>query len=48
MLLSQVDEHIGLTSAVAAVLHDPRDPDRITHSMEDFGRAAHLRVMHGL
>lgn len=37
MLLRQVDERLGLTSAVAAVLHDPRDPDRITHSMEDLG-----------
>ena len=29
MLLRQVDRKIGLSRAVAAALHDPRDPDRI-------------------
>ena len=35
MLLRQVDERIGLTRAAAAVLSDPRDPDRIVHPMRD-------------
>jgi hypothetical protein len=35
MLLKQVDERIGLTRAAAAVLSDPRDPDRIVHTMRD-------------
>ena len=35
MLLRQVDRRMGLSQAMAAVLHDPRDPDRITHSLRD-------------
>jgi len=35
MLLKQIDERIGLTRAAAAVLSDPRDPDRIVHPMRD-------------
>jgi hypothetical protein len=35
MLLRQVDSRIGLTKAVAGVLHDPRDPERITHELRD-------------
>ena len=30
MLVRQVDRKIGLSRAVAAVLSDPRDPERIT------------------
>ena len=33
MLLRQVDRRIGLSAAVAEALHDPRDADRITHSL---------------
>ena len=33
MLLRRVDERIGLSRAVASVLHDARNPDRITHDM---------------
>lgn len=33
MLLRQVDRRIGLSAAVARSLHDPRDPDRITHEL---------------
>lgn len=33
MLLRRVDERIGLSRGVASVLHDGRDPDRITHDM---------------
>lgn len=35
MLVRQVDRRIGLSAAVAAALHDPRDADRITHSLCD-------------
>lgn len=33
MLLRQVDRMTGLSRQVADALHDPRDPDRITHSL---------------
>lgn len=35
MLLRQVDRKIGLSAAAAAVVHDPRHPDLITHSLRD-------------
>lgn len=35
MLLRQADRRIGLSRAVAAALSDPRDPERITHSLRD-------------
>lgn len=35
MLVRQVDRRIGLSAAVADALHDPRDPDRITHTLRD-------------
>ncbi|RJG08944.1 hypothetical protein D3879_24195 [Pseudomonas cavernicola] len=35
MLLRQVDRRIGLSAAVADALHDPRDQDRIIHSLRD-------------
>jgi hypothetical protein len=35
LLLRQVDERIGLTRAVAAVLEDARAPERITHPLRD-------------
>ena len=35
LLLRRVDERIGLSRAAAAVLSDPRDPTRITHSLRD-------------
>ena len=35
LLLRQVDERIGLTRAVATVLEDARDPERITHPLRD-------------
>jgi hypothetical protein len=35
MLVRQVDRRIGLSAAVADALHDPRDPDRITHALRD-------------
>jgi hypothetical protein len=35
MLLRQVDRKIGLSDAVAAALHDPRDPDLIKHELRD-------------
>jgi hypothetical protein len=35
MLLRQVDRQTGLSAAVAAALHDPRNPDFIVHEMRD-------------
>ena len=35
MLLRQVDRRVGLSTAVAAALHDPRNPDLIIHEMRD-------------
>lgn len=35
MLLRQVDRRVGLSAAVAAGLHDPRNPDFITHELRD-------------
>lgn len=35
MLLQQVDRRIGLSAAVAAALHDPRNPDFIVHELRD-------------
>ncbi len=35
MLLRQVDRRIGLSRAAAAVLPDPRDPDRVEHGVRE-------------
>ena len=35
LLLRQVDAQLGLSRAAAAALPDPRDPERITHSLRD-------------
>ena len=35
MLVRQIDRKIGLSRAVAAVLSDPRDPERITHPLRN-------------
>jgi Transposase DDE domain group 1 len=35
LLLRRADERIGLSRAAAAVLSDPRDPTRITHTLRD-------------
>ena len=35
MLVRQVDRQIGLSRAIAAALFDPRDPDRVKHSLRD-------------
>lgn len=35
MLVRQIDRKIGLSRAVAAVLSDPRDSERITHPLRD-------------
>jgi len=38
MLLRQVDRRLGLTKALAKLLPDQRDPDRIEHSLESMLR----------
>jgi hypothetical protein len=35
MLLRQVDQRIGLSKSVAKVMHDPRDPNRVQHSLHE-------------
>lgn len=35
MLLRQMDRKMGLSAAVAAALHDPRNPDFIVHELRD-------------
>lgn len=35
LLLRQVDQRLGLSRAAAAVIPDPRDPDRIHHKLRD-------------
>lgn len=35
MLLQQVDRKIGLSAAIAAAMHDPRNPDFIVHELRD-------------
>lgn len=35
MLLRQVDRKMKLSEAVASVLHDPRNPDRVVHELRD-------------
>lgn len=35
LLLRQVDEYLGLSRAAAAAIPDPRDPERVRHSLRD-------------
>jgi hypothetical protein len=35
MLLREVDRRLGLSDAVAAALHDPRNPEFIVHELRD-------------
>ena len=37
MLIREVDRRLGLSKAVAEVLHDPRDQEAITHSLRGWG-----------
>ena len=39
MLLSAAERRLGLVDRLAAVIRDPRDPDRIIHSLTDILRA---------
>jgi hypothetical protein len=45
--LRQFDERIGLTAQFAAVLHDPRDPDRIEHSFPEMVRIRIFGILAG-
>jgi len=38
LLLKAADERLGLTRALAACLEDPREPDRVIHSLHDLLR----------
>jgi len=39
MVLAAAERRLGLADRLAAVICDPRDPDRVTHAMADILRA---------
>lgn len=47
LLLHQVDQHLGLTQALATVLRDERDPNRTSHSTEDLLRQRVFQIAAG-
>jgi hypothetical protein len=47
LLLREVDRRLRLTERMAAVLHDPRDPDLITHPLVDLLRQRVYGIVHG-
>lgn len=47
LLIKKADEQIGLLSRVAAVLPDPRDPERIEHRMDELLRQRVYALVQG-
>jgi hypothetical protein len=47
MLLAAAERRLGLADRLAAVIRDPRDPDRVTHGMADIVRARILAIACG-
>jgi hypothetical protein len=47
LLVREVDRRLRLTERMAAVLHDPRDPDLITHPLVDLLRQRVYGIVHG-
>jgi hypothetical protein len=47
MLLAEADRRLGLVDKLAAVIADPRDPTRITHSLADILRARIMAIACG-
>jgi hypothetical protein len=47
LLVREVDRRLKLTERMAAVLHDPRDPDLITHPLVDLLRQRVYGIVHG-
>jgi hypothetical protein len=47
LLVREVDRRLKLTERVAKVLHDPRDPDLITHPLVDLLRQRVYGIVHG-
>jgi Transposase DDE domain group 1 len=47
LLVREVDRCLRLTERMAAVLHDPRDPDLITHPLVDLLRQRVYGIVHG-
>jgi hypothetical protein len=47
LLLRQFDERIGVTARFAAAVNDPRDPDRIDHSILDMVRMRVFGILAG-
>jgi Transposase DDE domain group 1 len=47
MLLAAAERRLGLADRLAAAIRDPRDPDRITHSLADILRARMFAIACG-
>ena len=47
LLVREIDRRLKLTERVAKVLHDPRDPDLITHPLVDLLRQRVYGIVHG-
>ena len=47
LLVREVDRRLKLTERMATVLHDPRDPDLITHPLVDLLRQRVYGIVHG-
>ena len=47
LLVREVDRRLGLSERVAKVLHDPRDPELITHPLKDLIRQRLYGIVHG-
>lgn len=47
LLVREVDRRLRLTERMAAVLHDPRDPDLIVHPLVDLLRQRVYGIVHG-
>ena len=47
MLLSQAERSMGLAARLAALIHDPRNPEGITHSLADILKARILAIACG-
>ncbi len=47
LLIAQLDQQLGLTQALASVLPDKRDPNRIQHSMADLLRQRVFQIAAG-
>ena len=47
LLVREVDRRLGLSERIAQALHDPRDPELITHPLKDLIRQRLYGIVHG-